>query len=271
KRSYWQATAVLKDRYRRALAAGAADKYLPSTAAGTRIKRGRFPEKSENVDEDELAVDDVVTNAQRMSSNRPTARVREVEQPTSQGGNPTGEPKVTEPSQAEVEVCSLRESLRNTEHRLAEKEQEMQDIRRVHVQEVEKVKHEVKRAAEAQRARVEMLESKAQRARIKVKAMARRKMGSVQHMKGRAAIRNGRGDGDSSTPSPTSVSAPFSVDELLNMLAAADEETFEAKGRAQRAEYGLRVRAAEADALRRSMSGTSKGCNAAAAPSATEE
>lgn len=193
-----------------------------------------------------------------------------MEQSSSQGVNPRGKATATEPSQAEVEVRSLRETLRNIEHRLAEKEQEIQNVRRIHVQEVERVKHEVKRAAEAQRARVETLESKAQRARVKVKAMARRKMGSVRHVKGRAAVRNGRGGSGSSTPSPTSVDAPFSVDELLNMLAAADEEAFEAKGRVQRAEYDLRVRAAETDALRRSISGISKGCNTATAPPATE-
>lgn len=206
-------------------------------------------------------MDDVGVQAQCSVSNRSTTPINEIQRRNTQGEDQSSIPGARGSSQQEVGIHSLRESLRNAEELLTEKEQELQDLRRVFLQEAEEARREIARSIGAQKARVTALEEKVRLVREKVKTMARPKQNRFQKVKGRVGVNRGGGDDVSASLSTSAI--PLSVDELLNMLAAADEEAFEAKGRAQRAEYDLRALSAEADALRRSAEGCRRAPNVA--------
>lgn len=142
------------------------------------------------------------------------------------------------------EVQSMQESLRVAHDRLQTREQELREMRDFHAKQARETKAELARAIEAQSARVRSLEEQLRRTRKKFKTLAQPKPTRAHGRVGQQAAPGAGGSSHAVT------STPLSTDELLNLLAAADEEVFEAKGRAQRLEHELRTKSAEADALR---------------------
>lgn len=201
-----------------------------------------------------------VVNAGYSRSNVPDSNAYEIERRTIQGQRSAGtgemsskesgctgaEPKL----RLKVEIRSLRKSLHETKDGLAEKELQLQKVRELHLKESAQVREELVRVVEAHRVRVAMLEETVQQVRKRLRSLARSQL-TRERKKSRSASVSGGRDGDAAKLSGSAIA--LSTDELLNMLAAADEQTFEAKGRAQHAEYNLRARSAEADALRRTI------------------
>lgn len=163
-----------------------------------------------------------------------------------------------------VQERLLRESLRDVEERLRRREQELRDLRDFHAKEGQDAKVELARAVEAHRERVGTLEERLKRNSRRLKAVARPKPKRAQG-RGREKVAGAGGGGGGGGGDPAVPSAPLSTDELLNMLAAADEDVFEAKRRTQRLEHELRAKTAEADALRKSTT-TSPGAATIALP-----
>lgn len=160
---------------------------------------------------------------------------------------------------------SLEQSLTVVGLKLQSREEELKEVRKFHAREAREAKAELTRAIEAQRGRVGALDKQLRRARKKIKALGRpkpsracgksreRALSTTGVRGGGVGEAGGIGDGGSGGGSgfpflPSTAS--LSTDELLNMLAAADEEVFEAKGSMQRLEFELRAKVAEADALR---------------------
>lgn len=172
------------------------------------------------------------------------------------GGVPEGKgARATQTAGGNIDAAlPLQGALRDAEQRLRSKEIELREVRELHAREAREARVELTRAIEAQRARVEALEGQLKRARRKVKTMARPAPtravgGGRQKVTAGGAGGGGGGCGGGGTGAMTE-SSPVSTEELLNMLAAADEEVFEAKGRTRQLEYEVRARSAEADALR---------------------
>lgn len=143
-----------------------------------------------------------------------------------------------------------RSSLAEVEERLRDRTRELREVRGLHAREAKEVEAELSQVVEAHRARVAILEEKLRRTTRKIKAMARPK----PKKRGRESIRAGGGDAGGYHCAFSS-STPLSTEELLNLLAAADEEVFEARSRTQRLEFELRAKTAEADALLREDGG----------------
>lgn len=124
------------------------------------------------------------------------------------------------------------------EGRLRGREEELRDVRNLHAREARDVAAELARVVEAHRAQVAALEEKLRRARRKVRAMARPK----PTRRGRAPDTGGGGGvaGVAADHGVLPVHAPLSTDELLNLLAAADEGAFDAMEKTQRLEFELR-------------------------------
>lgn len=146
-----------------------------------------------------------------------------------------------------------RSSLAEAEERLRDRGRELRQVRRLHAREAKEVAAELARVVEAHRARVAILEEKLRRTTRKIMAMARPKPKTAAK-RGRESVRGGGGDAGGYHCAFSS-STPLSIDELLNLLAAADEEVFEARSRTQRLEFELRAKTAEADALLREDGG----------------
>ena len=145
----------------------------------------------------------------------------------------------------------LRESLRRAEESLQNLERESREAKEFHAREAREAKVEIDRAIDAHRARVETLEKILRCSRRKIKAMARRKpttrkFGRAREQAASAATKHGSGH-SALTPTATAL---FSSDELLNMLTAAEDELFEAKGKEQRFAFELGAMSAEVEALR---------------------
>lgn len=139
------------------------------------------------------------------------------------------------------------------EERLQATRQELREVRSLHGREAKEVAVELTRVIEAHRARVATLEEKLRRTRRKIGAMARPKPTARRRESGvRGGDRDrggGTDDGDGDFSGALFSKTPLSEDELLNLLTAADEEAFEAKGRAQGLEYELHAKNAEVNAL----------------------
>lgn len=136
------------------------------------------------------------------------------------------------------------------DEQLRDKEEELRDVRASHSREARDVAAELASVIEAHRARVATLEDKLRRTRRSMKAMAHPKPSARRGREpvGRAGVGDGGGVGGYPA-GVVSTHTPLSTDELLNLLAAADEEVFEAKGKMQRLEHELRLKTAEVDAL----------------------
>ena len=223
-------------RYECALHEEGTHKQSPSTVTGSRHTM--------------LAIDNIENRELRGSVDSVTAELggedvltpRDTRDTTDATGSSGEQMKATGVEQ--LQVRSLEESLRDAHNQLRRREQELRDGRAFHVKEAREAKMELDRAIEAQQARVGMLEDQLRRVRKKVKAMARPKPTRL-YGRGMYGERVARGGGDYHAVGGNLLS----IDELLNMLAAADEEVFEAKGRTQRLEHELRAKTAEVKAL----------------------
>lgn len=133
------------------------------------------------------------------------------------------------------------------EGRLRDREQELRDVRNLHAREARDVATELARVVEAHRARVATLEDNLRRAGKKIRAMARPK--PTRRGRELASDAGGGGGGGVAGYGALFARTPLSTDELLNLLAAADEQVFDAKGRTQRLDFELRSRNAELAAV----------------------
>ena len=197
-----------------------------------------------------LAIENIENRKLRGSVEPVAAELGDEDVPTPRGTRDTTDATgssgegIKEAGVKQPQVRLLEEALAGVRDQLRGREQELRDVRAFHVKEAREAKMEINRAIGAQQARVGTLEDQLRRVRKKVKAMARPKPTRVY---GRGIYRERvLGGGDDYLAVEGS---PLSIDELLNMLAAADEEVFETKGRTQRLEHELRAKTAEANAL----------------------
>lgn len=223
-------------RYERALHVEGSHKQPPSTATGSRHTM--------------LAIENIENRHSRGSVDSVAAELGGEDVRTPRGTRVTtdatgsSDEGIKEAGVGQLQVRLLEESLEDVRDQLRSREQELRDTRAFHVKEAREAKMEIDRAVGAQQARVGTLEDQLRRVRKKVKAMARPKPTRV-YGRGMYRERVVGGGGDYLAIE----GSPLSIDELLNMLAAADEEVFEAKGRTQRLEHELRAKTAEAKAL----------------------
>ncbi|CAN0294336.1 unnamed protein product, partial [Ectocarpus sp. 12 AP-2014] len=228
-RSYWRATAKLKEsRYERARhkdneqEGNEEDEPVPlrvAAAAGSHETTVSSGARGTPADEDEEGTAATGARAQQEEEEQEQQQQRQ----------------------------QNRSFLAEVEERLRDRARELRQVRRLHAREAKEVAAELTRVVEAHRARVAILEEKLRRTTRKIKAMARPKPKTAAK-RGRESVRGGGGDsGDYHCA--FSSSTPLSTDELLNLLAAADEEVFEARSRTQRLEFELRAKTAETDAL----------------------
>ncbi|CBN80212.1 expressed unknown protein [Ectocarpus siliculosus] len=233
-RSHWQATAKLKERYERAL---------------------HEDNEQEGNEEDEPVPLGVAaaacSHATAVSSGARGTPADEDEEGTAATGARAQQQE--EEEEEERQRQQNRSSLAEAEERLRVRARELREVRRLHAREAKEVAAELARVVEAHRARVAILEEKLRRTTRKIKAMARPKPKTAAK-RGRESVSGGGGDAGGYQCAFSS-SVPLSTDELLNLLAAADEEVFEARSRTQRLEFELRTKTAEADALLREDGG----------------
>lgn len=164
-----------------------------------------------------------------------------------EGSRSATSPSIQAKPPVEISACSFREVLRGTELALALKDQELRQLRDLRAKETLTTREELTTAMEAQRERIEILTEHVRQARGRVRVLARLRPSRALSTHCEHARRSKGINGERSHWTSTQLSA----DQLLSMLATADEEVFEAKSRAERAEYELRVRSAEMSAMRR--------------------
>lgn len=227
---------MLVYRYERALHEEGARKQPPSKATGSRQTM--------------LAIENIEIRELRGSVRPVAAELGHEDVSTPRGTRDTTDATgssgegIKEAGVEQLQVRLLEEALADVRDQLRGREQELRDVRAFHVKEAREAKMEIDRAIGAQQARVRTLEDQLRRARKKIKAMARPKPTRV-YGRGLYRERVVGGCGDYAAVEGN----PLSIDELLNMIAAADEEVFETKGRTQRLEHELRAKTAEANAL----------------------
>eukprot|EP00903_Cladosiphon_okamuranus_P006177 g6074.t1 len=275
-RSYWQATAALKERYELALnddGQGPSGKALRSLEA---VTASSSAQDAKNGGE---AADGAAEMA-GSSSRKAGTNNQQQQPPSAAGSTPTpsraDESGVTAPGPTTNRLMSSQQSPLSSrleekpvkdwsaEGRLRDSEQELRDVRTLHAREARDVATELARVVEAHRARVATLEEKLRRARKKVKAMARPKT----TRRGRELASDSGGGGGAGVADLGALfpRAPLSTDELLNLLAAADEQVFDAKGRVQQLEFELRSKNAELAAVFAFRDGGARGTVGNAVP-----
>ena len=158
---------------------------------------------------------------------------------------------------------SARERRGTVEARLLrDRDRELRDVRNLHAREARDVSAELARVVEAHRARVAALEEKLRRARKKIRAMARPKptrRGGTGARELASVGAGTAGGGSDAGYGALFVHAPLSTDELLNLLAAADEEVFDARRKMQLLDFELRSTNAELTALSALREGAGSG------------
>ena len=158
---------------------------------------------------------------------------------------------------------SARERRGTVEARLLrDRDRELRDVRNLHAREARDVSAELARVVEAHRARVAALEEKLRRARKKIRAMARPKptrRGGTGARELASAGAGTAGGGSDAGYGALFAHAPLSTDELLNLLAAADEEVFDARRKMQLLDFELRSTNAELTALSALREGAGSG------------
>lgn len=282
-RTYWQATATLKERLQHiSLGLFYRMLYIFESLEGFPVnvprsiernlfnchpqherKLGRY-ERALREDEEENREEDVVPAPIDVAA---VCSVEAVASRAAQKGSPYNQGNEEVAAQAGKAISSASETGTNKEdiqqqqqhgpfsggcldEQLRATRQELREVRSLHDREAKEVAAELTRVVEAHRARVATLEEKLRRTRRKMGAMARPKPTAGKResaAKGGGRARGGDGSGDFAGILHSST--PLSADELLNLLTTADEEAFEAKGRAQRLEYELHAKTAELNAL----------------------
>ncbi|CAM9536480.1 unnamed protein product [Ectocarpus fasciculatus] len=243
-RSYWQATAKLKQRYEHTLHA----------------------DNEQEGNEEDGPVPLGVAAAAGSDETAVSSRARETPPDEDEEGTAATRARAQQQKEEQQQRQQHRSPRADIEERLRDRERELREVRGLHAREAKDVAAELARVVEAHRARVAILEEKLRRTTRKIKAMARPKPKTAAK-RGRESVRGGGGDAGGYHCAFSS-STPLSTDELLNLLAAADEEVFEARSRTQRLEFELRAKTAEADAV--SLLRDERGGVAAANPVSTE-
>ncbi|CAM9818059.1 unnamed protein product, partial [Hapterophycus canaliculatus] len=236
-RSYWQATATLKDRYERA---------LREAEQGNKGEEEPVPSGFAAVGSVEALASPAADKEFLGTHKKDKAAAKVGEVVDSSSVSRTNNEQVQQQQCGPSSGGSVDERLRTTS-------QELQEVRSLHDREAKDAAAELTRVIEAHRARVAALEEKLRRTRRKMGAMARPKPSTRRRESAARGHGRGRGvggdDGAGDFGGVLLTSTPLSADELLNLLSAADEEAFEARGKAQRLEYELHAKSAEVDAL----------------------